>query len=205
MQEQSFEPGPEDDLAGFCHDLRQYVATGMLMCSIPQQAGPASESARLEMIGRQFTMIGELISAQLDAESAPPPDVTNLVTMINECLAGVSQTRDVDLVIESGNDLQVIADHNLLRRAVSNVVDNAIRASGNAGIQVRVAQDHRWGMIEVTDHGPGFGRISRGMGKGMGIIDRAVRACGGSLEIHSGPEPGTRVVLRFPMVTLVRS
>lgn len=202
MQEQLVNPEP-DDLAGFCHDLRQYVATGMLMCSIPQQPGSTSES-RLELIGRQFSMINELISAQLIADASPPA-VTNLVTVVSECVAGISQIRSVEMTIEANQDLQVIADDALLRRAVVNVIDNAVRASGEASVRIRIAQDHRWGLVEITDHGPGFGQIAHGTGKGMATIDRAVRACGGSLEIHSGPGPGTSVVLRFPMVTAVRS
>jgi len=63
-------------------------------------------------------------------------------------------------------------------------------------IRVGTAGDEAW--IQVTDDGPGFGRIEHGTGQGLAVITSAVRACHGRLEITSGPGPGTAVRVTFP-------
>ena len=53
-------------------------------------------------------------------------------------------------------------------------------------------------VVEVSDDGPGFGRIEHGTGQGLSVISSAVRACDGRLEITSGPGPGTAVRVTLP-------
>jgi signal transduction histidine kinase len=90
-------------------------------------------------------------------------------------------------------------DKALLRRAISNILDNASRAAGTAGrVRVCVGVDGADAYVEISDDGAGFGGITHGTGHGLQLVAAAVRASRGRLEISSGPGPGTTVRLLLP-------
>jgi two-component system sensor histidine kinase MprB len=99
-----------------------------------------------------------------------------------------------------------------LERAVTNVLDNAVKWSPPGGVvEVSLAD----GELLVRDHGPGvqpedlplvFDRFYRassarhlpGSGLGLAIVREAVEAHGGTASLGSAPGEGTAVVLRLP-------
>jgi two-component system sensor histidine kinase MprB len=105
----------------------------------------------------------------------------------------------------------VQADHVLLDRAISNLLDNAVKYSPpGAPIEVTV----RDGEVVVADHGPGvadedlariFDRFYRsatarskpGAGLGLAIVREAAEAHGGSATVESGAG-GARFHLKLP-------
>ncbi|MFO7774573.1 MAG: ATP-binding protein, partial [Candidatus Hydrogenedentota bacterium] len=108
------------------------------------------------------------------------------------------------------NGLEVAADIDLLRRAILNLVSNAVRACGDEGV-VRIEAQRRNGYVDiaVSDTGQGiapedlphvtepyFSRSHNGSGLGLPIVDQIARAHGWELVVESEPEKGTRVTLR---------
>jgi signal transduction histidine kinase len=114
--------------------------------------------------------------------------------------------------------LAVSADRLILRQALINLLDNAIKYSPpGATIAIRTRMRHpREIVVEVVDHGPGissqhrhkvFERFYRvdparsrdqgGAGLGLAIADWAVKAHGGSIELESEEGRGStfRIVL----------
>ncbi|HEV2590555.1 MAG TPA: HAMP domain-containing sensor histidine kinase [Gaiellaceae bacterium] len=108
----------------------------------------------------------------------------------------------------------VNADQVLLDRAVSNLLDNAVKYSPpGAPIEVSV----RDGEVVVADHGPGvaeedlpriFDRFYRaagarskpGAGLGLAIVREAAEAHGGSASVESYPG-GAKFFLKLPVTT----
>jgi heavy metal sensor kinase len=113
--------------------------------------------------------------------------------------------------------LRVRVDEELIRRALGNIIDNAIKFTPAGGtIDVRAAERGGEIVITVADTGPGvpaehreriferFYRIERdrprdagGAGLGLAIARRAVEANGGRIEVENRPGPGAefRIVL----------
>src|SRR5262249_45768214 len=105
----------------------------------------------------------------------------------------------------------VTADPMLLERAISNLLDNAVKYSPpGAPIEVTV----RGGEVVVADHGPGvaaedlpriFDRFYRsaaarakpGSGLGLAIVREAAEAHGGTATVESGAG-GARFRLSLP-------
>lgn len=105
-------------------------------------------------------------------------------------------------------------DAELLRQALSNLVDNALHA-GSAGVDIDVSASLVGGghvvEIAVRDTGEGmpsdvaarasepfFTTRSTGTGLGLAIVERIVRAHAGRLTIESSEQGGTTVRLLLP-------
>jgi two-component system, OmpR family, sensor histidine kinase MprB len=113
--------------------------------------------------------------------------------------------------VSSLTPTKVRADSVLLERAVSNLLDNAVKYSpAGAPIEVIV----REGQVIVADHGPGvadedlpriFDRFYRaaasrskpGAGLGLAIVHEAAEAHGGKASVESSPK-GARFTLTLP-------
>lgn len=92
-----------------------------------------------------------------------------------------------------------------LFRFAQEALNNAFRHAGGNGQALLASTDGRTIRVEVADSGPGFdvaalGSTRQGLGL-IGLRDR-VESLGGSVEIHSQPGAGTRLVVRFQTPTV---
>lgn len=111
--------------------------------------------------------------------------------------------------------LEIMAHPVWIRRAVSNLVENALAYAG--GARVLLEEDKAAVEIVVEDDGPGIpedrlaevlrpfirldnarARNTAGMGLGLPIVDRAVKAEGGTLDLANKPAGGLRATIRLP-------
>jgi two-component system, OmpR family, sensor histidine kinase SenX3 len=121
-----------------------------------------------------------------------------------------------------GNPVEVVADPDGLRTAVSNLLDNAIKYSGDkVEISVRLETPDGLALLRVTDRGVGIpseelkrifkrfyrvpGRNSfkiKGTGLGLFIVRAVAKAHGGKAYAASGGEGlGTTITLELPRKT----
>ena len=132
-----------------------------------------------------------------------------------------AQAQENGITIRCTGQASLDADPRLLRRAVSNLVSNALshtREGGSISLEVRGAD--RDGMVEIVirDNGCGiragdlpriFDRFYRsernrakqgeGAGLGLAIVKSIMTLHGGSVAIESIQGKGTAVALRFPV------
>lgn len=190
-----------DGLSPMLHDLRQYIAAGLLIYGDgePDHLGEEALRTRLAMGHRLFRQLSQVVERQ-ESDRSHQPATVDLRELIGECL---DNFRHRHPAIEVQSDLRgplvCLIDREGLHRALTNVLDNGARAAGPDGhINVKARQRAGRITLEVADDGLGFGHISHGRGHGMVTVDEVMRAARGRLEIRSGPGPGTRVRLRFP-------
>jgi signal transduction histidine kinase len=194
-------PGSDeaDQTAKLCHDLRQYVAAGLMLAEGSGSSGLDPDvDRRLATIARVFEDIESLLQEQ---SGGPRPLVTvDLADLVEDCVALTNLISKVPVEVRlDARPLPVRASPPLLRRALLNVLNNATRAAGVGGrvsVTARRSGEHVW--VQVSDDGAGFGRIPGVNGYGMSVVEAAVGAAHGRLEIYSGPGPGTSVRLRLP-------
>jgi len=112
----------------------------------------------------------------------------------------------------------ILADREALSRALFNLLDNAVKYSGESRkISVRAWDDKSDIFIEVEDEGVGIAREEqqrvfekfyrssavhessiKGSGIGLTIVDHIVKAHGGGVVLESELGKGTKVRLRLP-------
>lgn len=188
-----------EEMRALCHDLRQYVSACLLLATPPAHLPTlVSASHRLGLIREALSEAADLLDTAA-GKGATPHEPLDLVELVHGCVTMVEATGKVRFVSEARETPVVNGDPQLLRRAVNNLVDNASRAAGDTGeVVVRVGVDQQDAWVEVSDDGPGFGRISHGTGRGLTVVSEAARGHGGRLEILNGREKGTLVRLELP-------
>lgn len=119
-------------------------------------------------------------------------------------------------------DVTVFGDEVLLRRAVSNLLENAHKYSpdNQSAVWLRINVDRERYTFEVEDHGTGIApgerakvflpfyrseqsrsKSSGGVGLGLTLARRIAEAHGGSLDLESNLGKGTLVRLSVPLQT----
>jgi two-component system sensor histidine kinase CpxA len=112
----------------------------------------------------------------------------------------------------------VAGDEELLRRAVENVLRNAIRhAPRDTDVEIKLARSNGQVVVDIRDHGPGVpeealaqlfdafyrvetdrNRTSGGIGLGLSIARRAVELHKGKIRARNA-QPGLEVELELPV------
>lgn len=188
-----------NDYATLFHDLRQCVTAGLLLSQLPTDSMLDNETQRrFGLLKQTLSHAGEILESAA-VEKRRQEWVVNLGDVMDDCATVAEFSHKIRVDNELTEPAIVVGDPILLHRAIDNMIDNAGRAAGNSGhilIRVGSSDNHAW--IEVSDDGPGFGKIEHGTGQGLAVITSAVRACDGRLEISSGPGPGTTVRVTLP-------
>lgn len=177
------------------------------------------ETDRLKAITRGLLLLARADAGQLPLSPEPVPWSDDLRDLVEDArvLAEARGLR-VEAAIEPG--VRIEADRALLRQAVSNLVDNAIKYNETGGL-VRLALAASAGEIrlEVSNTGPGIAETDRarvfdrfyrgaaagaggsveGAGLGLSLAWEIVRAHGGRLELERGGSGETTFLLALPV------
>lgn len=151
---------------------------------------------------------------------APQPRACDMNTVVEEALslfAGRLDGITIKRNLEAGLPL-VLADHESIRRALANLIDNAAEAMQGSLLRVltirsSLIEDETAVEIEVSDTGHGltdeirerlflpfYSTKQRGTGLGLSIAAKIVQELGGSIRAESNTPKGARFVLRLPLL-----
>jgi signal transduction histidine kinase len=180
-----------------CHDLKQYVSAALLVSTLPASEQLDQETQhRFDMITRQLSQMSSVLDDCLNDPAIVRVD--NITALVHECVEAAGLRHHID-VIDELTHARLLGNPTALRRAITNVLDNAVRAAGeDRKVVVRVSGSDTQVIVEVRDTGVGFGRLHSGHGLGMSSVADALASFHGSLEICSGPGPGTLVRMILP-------
>jgi len=195
------------------HDLRTPLTSLRIRAEdVPEEHGRRKLIDGLEQLA---AMTEEILSWSKDAsamEMAVPVDLGSLL----DSLAQDYVDQSMAVTFEAPTDPLVIKCRRIgVRRAVRNVIDNALKYAGNAELSVREDDDHY--CIEIVDDGPGipddslkevlvpFRRLERsrnretgGTGLGLSIAQSIMTAHGGEIKLANESGRGLRVSLCLP-------
>jgi two-component system nitrogen regulation sensor histidine kinase NtrY len=117
----------------------------------------------------------------------------------------------VSIDVDVASDIELLMDPEQIRRAVGNLLKNAVEATEEGTIRVSARRAPHRVVIEVADPGRGvpdsdkeklflpyFSTKGRGTGLGLAIVHRIVRDHDGQIHVHDNHPKGTRFEIELP-------
>lgn len=209
-------------LAGVAHEIRNplggiEIYAGLIADDLPD--GDARKAHIQKVIGEVQTL-NRVISEFLDfARSSPPsPEAVDAARLVGEAAFLVAPEMErcgVRYVEEVPEGLRAYVDPDALKRALVNLMKNAVQAMADGGT-LTVRADGADGRVafQVADTGCGIppeamGRLfepffttrEKGSGLGLAIVRKAVEENGGTVEVESEPGRGTVIRVAVPGVS----
>jgi two-component system osmolarity sensor histidine kinase EnvZ len=200
-----------DMLAGVSHDLRTPLTRMKLQLSL-MEAGSETEELK-----RDVDEMDKMVAAYLAfarGQNEQPAEPTDLGNLLQE-LADDTRRGGREIQVEIGQPVTLMLRRLSFKRALSNLVENALRF----GRHVRLTVERRQDSIDlhIDDDGPGipekerhkvfrpFYRLdqarhgSGNVGLGLTIARDAVLAHGGEIRMAASPLGGLRVSIHLPI------
>ncbi len=211
--------------ADLAHELRTPIANlrGESEVALTRLRAPEEYREVIESSVDECERLSAIIDSLLflaRAESAREPvkpvpfDGRAALEKLAEYYKTLAEERHVKIHCEGAG--QVHADEMLFGRALSNLLDNALRFTPDGGtISVAVSATDRGTRVTVRDNGPGIpadhlprvfdrfyrgdsSRSSQGTGLGLALVKSIMDLHGGTAEVESHGGRGTAVTLMFP-------
>ncbi len=214
--------GQKRFLGDMAHELASPIARMELGLSILAQRLEGENQDRLEDISEEVRHMSNLINELLSftrAEIGPERLTAEIVSLrpIIDSVMERERSVGVEIINRVADDMPVWGVDSLLRRALSNVLRNAIRYAGQAGpIEITAHREGDKICLAVKDQGPGvpenaMGRLfepfyrpeaarnrrSGGVGLGLAIVKTCVQACGGTVNAENLRPKGFSINMTF--------
>ncbi len=221
----------QDFIANVSHELKTPLTAirGILETLLDDGSmDPARQRRFLERLEAQSARMSNLIADIISLANTESKDLTARLELIDfrqpvrdsfEALRAFGEQKDLSMEIELPDEsVPVHAEAEALRRAVDNLIDNAIKYTDHGGeVGIRVFALTGNAVLEVKDNGIGieprdqervferFYRIDKarsrelgGSGLGLSIVKRTAMAFGGDVSLTSLPGKGSTFHLRLP-------
>ena len=216
-----FVDGQQRFLGDIAHELCSPIARMQMALGVLEQRATEEQKPRVDDVREELQHMADMVNELLSFSKASlRPESANLVIVVlapflREVAEHEIGLRDADIGLERSDGLAVLADRQLLSRAVGNLIRNAMRYAGDSEAIALDASEDSKGKINITvrDFGPGvpeadlphlldpFYRPDKartrergGTGLGLAIVKTCVEACGGSVSYRNA-DPGFEVTL----------
>lgn len=210
--------GERQLLQDISHELRSPLTRLKLAIKLARTA--SDRDAALDRVERDVDRVAALTAelvemTRAEGEARSPQLETENLSQLVRGVAEDCTPRDIRCDVPA--DIEIVCDRELLRRAIENVLGNAVRYSPKTTpIDVTASQGAGGTTISIRDFGPGvpenalerifapFYRVdeardsaSGGIGLGLAIARSAIHLHGGTIAAHNAL-PGLRVDITLP-------
>ncbi len=213
--------------ADAAHELRTPLAALMTQAQVARAATADAERNRAldNVIAgciRAARIVDQMLTlARLEPDTALGPrevfDLRALAQSVVADIAPAALQQGVEFELEDCADASVSGNGDLIRIALRNLIDNAVRYSpSDTKVQVTIEESDGFASARVIDQGPGLpgdwtgrqsaqrshrvlGNNAAGSGLGLSITRRIAELHGGSVELHKNKTgTGLTAELRLP-------
>jgi len=214
--------------ADIAHELRTplHILRGEAEIALSRRRSREDYRACIESAVDEYDRLSRLVDGLLFLASTEHPDEQlekrslDLAQEIEAvCAFYQAMADELGITLVAGCCGQLVADSSLLRRALGNLVANALRHTSSGGrvvVKAKTTRDHAVEII-VSDTGCGIApayipcifdrfyrvdgarpRQGQSTGLGLAIVRSIMQLHGGTASIDSEPGQGTTVTLTFP-------
>lgn len=218
-----------DFVANISHDLRTPITAIQLMVDTLRSGaadnrrrqehlleGIADQTAILRQLAQELLDLSLIESGRLPIRLAPTP-LQDLIAPVIQQNLPQAEHKGVRLRSAYDPQVQVLADVETIRRALQNIVHNAIKFTPKGGrVLIGAASDGEDVQVSVRDDGPGIDpedvhriferfykadrtRSEGGAGLGLAIARQLVELHGGRVTVESAPGAGARLGFVLPL------
>jgi len=214
-------------LGDISHELRSPLARLNVALELARQRAGADATSALERIQKEAENLNEMIGQLLaltrlesgaEGLRKTPFDLAELVIAITADAQFEAGSRNRAVRLKTSGPCTIVGNEPLLRRAIENVVRNAVQYTAEGTeVEVELRSEAGGTVITIRDHGSGvpenalleifrpFYRVddardreAGGVGLGLAIADRAVRLHEGNVEAANAPTGGLVVTIGLP-------
>ncbi len=218
-------------MSNMSHDLRTpltIINTSTYM--LEQMINDERPRQKIQQIKEQADLLEKYVEdiltmSRLDFAGELPletEDFNRLVGEVESLLRSSGEHKKLDTHLELASDtLPIMANPDDMTRAVSNLIENAVRYTPeNGSVIVRTRSDDHFAILEVADTGIGisenelsriFTRFYRaekakkthanGTGLGLAIVKKIIERHRGAIEVESQPGRGSVFRVYLPFVS----
>ena len=199
-------------LAAVSHDLRTPIARLRLRAGSVED-GEAARAIDADLDEMEAMIDSTLAYLRGETESEPRKRA-DVVAMV-ETLCDAAADAGGDVVYAGPSQAKLVCSPVTLKRAFSNLIDNAVKYGG--GARVSLDDQGRELLVRIEDDGPGIpeadmqmvfdpfrrletsrNRGTGGSGLGLTIARRAVEQHGGTLQLSNRPGGGLLALVHLP-------
>jgi signal transduction histidine kinase len=200
-------------LAAVSHDLKTPVTRLRLRSELLEDPGLRERFVRdLDEMQDMLGSALDFLQGKATHEAVKPLDLTALVESMVDDYADLGQA----VSLHAPEALRITGRPQALRRAIGNLVENALKYGGQAAIEI--SQEDGSLRIAVDDEGPGLpdtelekvfepfyriessrSRDTGGVGLGLAIVRQVARGHGGDVVLENRAGGGLRALLWLPL------
>jgi signal transduction histidine kinase len=196
------------------HDLKTPLARMRLRID-DDAVDPATRDGISHDIEEMCLLI-ESIQAYVESGGSDIPAQRIDIAVMAETLVETAADHGADARYSGEPGVEIMARAVSIRRALSNLIENALHYGGN--VRVAVTREGGSAQVMVEDDGPGIpedrianalqpfvrldsarARDTAGMGLGLPIVQRSVALEGGTLDLRNRAQGGLRATIRLPL------
>ena len=216
------------------HELKNPLASIPLWAQLIQEESKDLKITQLaNHIQRQSKRMTQLISDLLEtvhmgsdeeALHLLPINLSSIVARIAAANIELANKKGQKIFLSIENDMVILGDEMKISEVVDNLINNAIKYSGNhKNINVHLKEDSRKAILQIIDQGPGFtkedfirvfepfSKLSAqptadesSTGLGLSIVKQIVEAHHGKVYCKNNtPGPGISFIVELPCQTSV--
>ena len=199
-------------LAAISHDLRTPLT--LLRLRAENVEDTQERSKMLTTIGEMDAMLGSTLQFARDETGSEPRLPTDLAALLQSIVDDMSDT-GIPVATDSLEPVVYECRPIALKRAVTNLIDNAVKYGKSARVMLEVTP--MTVEIAIEDEGPGIplselsrvlepfyrvensrSRETGGVGLGLAIAQSIVQSHGGDLKLSNRPTGGLRASIKLP-------
>lgn len=203
------------------HEVRNPLQSLSLLATLARtEKDPGERDALLTSIETEIHVLEGVVQRFLRSSGPLQISRTNadLVEVVNKAMGvanPAARTRQVELQLAAPPRLPMSMDASLVRRALENLLLNAIEFSGQeppGQVRLEIVRRGREAVITVDDNGPGVPAQERdrvfkpyysskagGTGLGLALVKQVFQAHGGTVRCEDSPLGGARFVATLPI------
>jgi two-component system, OmpR family, sensor histidine kinase CpxA len=222
-----FVTGQKTFLGDIAHELCSPIARMQMALGIMEQRLKGRSDSYLDDLREEVEHMSNLVNELLSFSKASigkskiKLQLVALRSTVERAVAReAGSMNSAEIKMDIAEDLQVVAEPELLLRSVANVLRNAIRYAGHAGpITISAIRENGSVTLSIEDCGPGIpaeaiaqvfdpfyridssrSRETGGVGLGLSIVKTCIESCGGMVSCESRQPCGLLVIIQLPAV-----